>query len=354
MIPIDLKVQVSEKALQLLNSGKAYFGPGGVRLHNGQFVELYKILPFDLSNTSPVIKPINPMTVFTQAADIISQSANVVLSYQNGQKINKVIKMMSALQGIAWANTAIGAANMALTAMSFSVINSKLDSLSQQIASAVTELKHELKAIQLEEKSIEILTLIGNLKSTSHYLSINSVSRQDEIQVENYLNEARQLIGWLKEQFEEAGPNESSTLFTLLFDLTSIYSAVLKEYCSQYFYLENCFPGNITVWLEAFGYVDSKALQSRLKRTIWIANPIETTEKLEAAYDFTLNTIHLQLQELNDAKEIIPQIPREAFLDFDAYVKEKIELRNIDIIDLALEEDPRERVLLRKNGFISA
>ena len=100
--------------------------------------------------------------------------------------------------------------------------------------------------------------------------------------------------------------------------------------------------------------MDSKALQSRLKRTIWIANPIETTEKLEAAYDFTLNTIHLQLQELNDAKEIIPQIPREAFLDFDAYVKEKIELRNIDIIDLALEEDPRERVLLRKNGFISA
>ena len=217
MIPIDLKVQVSEKALQLLNSGKAYFGPGGVRLHNGQFVELYKILPFDLSNTSPVIKPINPMTVFTQAADIISQSANVVLSYQNGQKINKVIKMMSALQGIAWANTAIGAANMALTAMSFSVINSKLDSLSQQIASAVTELKHELKAIQLEEKSIEILTLIGNLKSTSHYLSINSVSRQDEIQVENYLNEARQLIGWLKEQFEEVFMRDGDNIFAIFF-----------------------------------------------------------------------------------------------------------------------------------------
>ena len=338
----------------MLQAGKAFLGPGGVRLPNGQFVELYKLLGPSLSNTNMMISAINPVSFATDAAGLISQSANMVLSYQNGKKLNTIINTLSKLQGITWATTALGAANMALTAMSFAVINSKLDGISNQITYAIADLKREMKAIQLEEKSVEILTLIGNLKSASHYLSINSLGRQDEMQIEGYLNGARQLIVWLKDRFEKAEPKESGTLFSLLFDLTSFYSAVLKEYSTQYFYLEDCFPGNYSVWLEAFSYADSKDVHSSLKRTIWLANPIETTEKLEAAYDFTLNTVHLQLQDLNDAKEIIPQVPHEVVVDFDNYVKRKIDSGDVDIVEKALDEDPRERVLLRSNGFMCA
>ena len=354
MIPVDMTVQVSEKAFRMLSSGEAFFGPGGIRYNNGQFIGLYKILSSNKANVKSMIKPINPISIFTDAADIVTQSANVVLSYKNGLKLNKVINMMSTLQGIAWANTAIGAANMALTAMSFAVINSKLDGLSHQISSAVAELKREMKAIQLENKFIEIQTLIGNLKSISHFLSINSITRQEEIQIENHLNSARQLVSWLKDQFVKARPEESGTIFTLLFDLTAIYTAVVKEYSSQYFYLENCFPGNFSLWLEAFEYADSIGLQSALKRTIWLSNPVEPTEKIEATYDFTLNTVHLQHQELLDTEEIVPQTPQEVWMNFDAYVKRKIDSGDVEIVDQALEEDPRERVLLRKNGFTAA
>ena len=278
----------------------------------------------------------------------------MVLSYQNGKKLNTIINTLSKLEGIAWATVAVGAANMALTAMSFAVINSKLDGISNRITNAVADLKREMKAIQLENKAVEILTLIGNLKSASHYLSINSLGRQDEMQIEGYLNGARQLIVWLKDRFEKAEPIESGTLFSLLFDLTSFYSAVLKEYCTQYFYLEDCFPGNFSAWLEVFSFADSKDVHSCLKRTIWLANPIETTEKLEAAYDFTLNTVHLQLQDLHATKEIIPQVPREVVVDFDNYVKRKIDSGDVEIVEQALDEDPRERVLLRSNGFMCA
>jgi hypothetical protein len=95
-------------------------------------------------------------------------------------------------------------------------------------------------------------------------------------------------------------------------------------------------------------------LQSGIKRTIWLANPTETTEKLEEPYDFTLNTIHLQYQELIDTKEVIPQLPREAYFDFDSFVKQKFDSRDVEVVDQALEEDPRERMLLRKNGFVMA
>lgn len=79
-------------------------------------------------------------------------------SAEDSQKLNRVINMLSSLQGIAWANTAIGAANMALTVMNFTVINSKLNGLAQQITSAVADLKREMKAIQLED----IVNVINN------------------------------------------------------------------------------------------------------------------------------------------------------------------------------------------------
>ena len=359
MIPIETAVRVSQYAMDLVMAGKAYLGSGGVRLiENDRFVELYKLLP-SFQTQQPGIMPIHPYIpalpvpteIALQAFNSLPQIANVVLSYKNGQKLNKVINMLSTLQGIAWANTAIGAANMALTAMSFAVINSKLNRLAQQMTSAVAELKQQMKAIQLEDKTIEILTLIDNLKSTSHYLSIQQLNRQDEIQIEKFLNSAKQLILWLEDQFENASPLESETLFTLLFDLTSMFTSVLKEYSAQYYYLENCFPGNFTGWLEIFGYADAIALQSVLKRTIWLANPVAPTEKLESTYDFTLNTVHLQCQELHEVQEVIPQLSREAYFDFDTYIKKKIDSGDVEVIEQALEEDPRERVLFGKNGF---
>ena len=358
MITAGMMIQVSKYAMDLVKAGKAFYSSGGVRLLDGRFVELYKISS-RLSNptvmpVSPFIMSTNPIGAAAQAVNVLTPIANVVLSYKNGQKLNKVINMMSALQGIAWANTAIGATNLALTAMSFAMINSKLDELSKQISSAVENLKKEMRAIQLEDKTVEILTLIGNLKSTSHYLNVKSLSSQDEIQIENYLNSAKQLIIWLKEQFEKAGPNESGTLFTLLFDLTTMYTAVLKEYISQYYYLESCFPGNYTGWMDAFDYANSKTLQSGLKRTIWLMNPLDTTEKLEVAYDFTLNCIHLQSQDLQETIEVVPQISREVYFDFDNFVKQKIESGDVEIVEEAQKEDPRECVLLRKNGFAMA
>ena len=357
-------IQVSKHAMDLINAGKAYYGSGGVRLLDGRFVELYRIgrnLLQHGPNTlpiNPIIPSPDPVTMTVQIANQVVGTAaslvNVYYSYKNGQKLNRIISMISTLQGIAWVNTAIGAANMALTAISFSIINSKLDGLSQQITTAVSDLKREMKVIQLEDKTVEILTLIANLKSTTHYLSVQPLNRQDEIQIEKLLNSAKQLIIWLENQFEVAGPMESGTLFTLLYDLSLMYTSVLKEYCAQYYYLENCFPGNFPDWTEVYMYVDSNKVQSGLKRTIWLANPTETTENLEGTFDFTLNTIHLQYQELQETKEVIPQLSREAYFDFDTFVKQKLHSGDVEVIDQALEEDSRESVLFRKNGFVMA
>ncbi len=360
MTTVPMVIQVSKYAMDLIKAGKAYPGSGGIRLLNGQFVELYKFTSPLLAQSRAQFIPVSP---FVNHANLVSsanpigiaaQLVNLGFSYQNGQRLNKAIHMLASLQTVAWAGTAIGAANLALNVVGFAIVNSKLDGLSKQLSSAVDELKKEMKAIQLEDKTVEILTLIDNLKSAANILAVNSLNKQNELQLEHYLNSATQLIVWLKDQFEKVDPAMSGTLFTLLFDLTSMYSSVVKEYSAQYFYLEDRFPGNFSGWMEVFGYADSKPLQSGLKRTIWLANPVDTTEKLESAYDFTLNTVRLQQQELKETQQIVPQMPREVYLDFDNYVKQKIEAGEVEVVEKAQEEDPRERVLLQKNGFAAA
>ena len=62
----------------------------------------------------------------------------------------------------------------------------------------------------------------------------------------------------------------------------------------------------------------------------------------------------VQSQELQEVQEVIPQLSREAYFDFDTFVKKKIDSGEVEIIEHALDEDPRERVLLGKNGFAAS
>ena len=39
------------------------------------------------------------------------------------------------------------------------------------------------------------------------------------------------------------------------------------------------------------------------------------------------------------------------YFNFDSYVNRKIIDGDVEIVDQALDEDPRERILLHKNGF---
>ena len=134
---MNIQVNISKNAMNLLKSGEATIGPGGICQRDGKLVELLKLVSPNSTQSIPAITPYIPsgdkLTIALQAVQLVAQVTNCVFSYKNGKKLNKIIRMLSSLKGIVWANTAIGAANMALTAMSFSVINSKLDGISQQI-----------------------------------------------------------------------------------------------------------------------------------------------------------------------------------------------------------------------------
>ena len=44
-------------------------------------------------------------------------------------------------------------------------------------------------------------------------------------------------------------------------------------------------------------------------------------------------------------------MPKEAHFDFDAFIKDKIEKGEVEIVEKAECEDPREEVLLQQNGY---
>ena len=400
-----MAVTISKAAQALIEAGKAKYSSGGVRLMDGTLVELYKLAaptaegqtarilskavskvladPQSLLNALPaefrgpamnlaetlLNQAIgNPQktaqiaegllkTAGTAAANLgaITSGAagipNLYMTFQNGQKLNRVLQSVTSLNSIAWAGTAIGSANLALSAVSFAVLSSKIDGLSNKLDTIAEEIKQEMRKIQTEGMVLDTQILIDNLMSTVHILEKDRLTMPEAFHIESFLNEAKNTIQWWVNKFNNSDCEESEAIFTLLFDLSAMYAAVLKEYGAQYFYLNGSYPGNYDSWVQVFRFIDEPELKKKLKQMLWASNPVALTETLADSFDFTLNTIHLQVQDLAEYKEIVPTLPKEAHFDFDAFMKEKIEKGEVEVVEQAENDDPREAILLQKNGY---
>ena len=343
---VNIIAQVSQEVLDLYNKNLITLGPGGFKnLSSGRMVQLLK--PIAMSGGSSVSELLSGVQTGMQAV-------NLGVSIKNGIKLDRVLKTMMVLKNIAWSGTAIGAVNLALNAAGLATLSRKIDGVNKRLDQIASEIKQEMRNIQTEGMIQSTRKLIDNLISVADILEKNDLNRNDNIAIQEYLNTAKNDINWWAEKYKQSSNEESSAIFTLLYDLSAMYAAVLKEYGAQYYYCNGSYPGNYNNWIRAFDYVDDKDLQKRLKRTIWLANPIATSEKLADAFDFTLNSIRLQAQDIAEYKEIVPYLPKEAHDDFDAYIRDKIEKGEVEIVDEAETEDPREAVLLQQNGYSAA
>ncbi len=344
----NVVLKVSSETLKLYLKNNLILKGGAFRTLDGKIFELLKIVPLSASGDDL------GLATASRVADMAANVVNVAISYKNGKKLNRIIEMTTRLQRFAWINTALSSANLAFGAASLVVLTRQVEALSRKVDEAVAEIKKELRNIQLEEKALEVQKLVGKLTATVDILNKNALSKEMAFPIQEYINDSKALISWLTERFEKSYADESNLVFVLLFNLTTMYEAVLKEYGAQYYFLTGSFPSQYDDWLCAFDYTDSSRLKSKLKQVLWLTDPTAKTEDLESVFDFTLNTVRLQKQDLLAYKEIVPAMPQEAYFDFDEYVKKKIESGDVKVIEESEQADPREEVLLIKNGYTAA
>ncbi len=130
MVEMPFHVAVSERAAELLRAGVAVIKGGAVReIDTGRIIQLLRPV-FDGGQV--VMQPVAPFSppglIGQMAVDAAAAARSArwaaMFSARNGTLLMDLIGKVNRLQTLAWANTILTGANIALTAVAFAQLSS--------------------------------------------------------------------------------------------------------------------------------------------------------------------------------------------------------------------------------------
>ncbi len=325
-------IKVSSEVQKLIEEGKLGYGSGGLRwLEGAKKGEIFRQYQFaGIVNASEqndlakhVLKAVNKLN---------AQMGNT----------NNAVKSIKSMQ---WFQLGLEAANLAVNIAGFATVMAKLNEVSEQI----TTLSNELHEKWQKDLYKEINNLIDNLKSVTSILTDRRLKDDYIFDIEKHLNQSKNLIIDLAKEFSSSAEAEGENTFLLLYLLVAEYTAVIKEYGAQYYYLNNNFPAQYDTWVRVFDQFEDNTFKHALKRTIWLTHPTESTRKLKDGFNYTLNTFNEQKNVLVEYKNIIPKIAQEDYFNMDSYM-EKL-YKDGDFITVDNFEDKQAQAMLKDNGY---
>ena len=316
MTPMVVSLVMDDKTAALLASGKAMFSSGGVRLKNGQLVELYKnVQPFqNMAQTAPN-GLLNPGATNMRLTTL----TNGVQGLMNSAEL---------LQKLAYFNSAMSVVNCAVTVTGFAIVSAKLN----ELTSKVDTLAETLREYHLEDRIMDLKKSMNYLRSAIDRLNKAGLKDYDVLQIEEYLNSAQVELEWLIKAFTEASNEEAEVLFQLLFDVTAIYANVLKEYGEKYYYSFGSFPGNYDRWTETLMFFKKSAFPTAVRKMIWIAQPVASTHQIREATNATMNILAYEYEQLEESKQFVLALPEKASVSIMDMLQEQLEAKEYEYV----------------------
>lgn len=316
MTPMIVSLVMDDKTAALLAAGKAKFSSGGVRLNNGQLVELYKN-----------VQPFQNMAQSTPNLPSGLKEANLKLTNLNNG-VQGLMNSAELLQSLAYFNAAMSVVNCAVTVAGFAIISEKLNDLSTR----VDTLADTLKEYHMEDRIMDLKKSMNYLRSAIDRLNKAGLKDYDVLQIEEYLNSAQVELEWLIQAFMDASNEESDILFQLLFDVTAIYANILKEYGIKYYYSFGSFPGNYERWLETLSFFKESDFKASVQKMVWISQPIATTQQIREASNATVNILAYEYEQLEDNKQLVLALPEKANVSIMDMLQEQLEAKEYEYV----------------------
>ena len=368
MADIVLAYKVSKHAMGLVKAGKAVLSSGGVRLPNGQLLELVQPVA-QLTNSGGIIGPLtltsslanNVQSVFIQkgvnkanrgikrlekqGVKIISEldlihadtleikqgmasmldelydvNRNIDLLHMktdfNLMQMNQLQNMVSGLTAVTWLNCAFSVLNAGISIVGFSKVLSSLSSVSQQITALENKLDRNLLNDYRQQFNFHYNQIRTDIQSLQ-----NLEQRPSEMQlVPEHLNKTCPFLDRIYNEFlEDNIDNELACI--IIFGLTNSFAQEVQFYSARYLYEKGELPAAYDSWVRVIAATGQKEFLSKLETGLSLAHMDLTLKQQKDILDASALSSSLQLDNLAFSNLLTDKITEMEYLNFDEYLK---------------------------------
>ena len=161
---------------------------------------------------------------------------------------DRIFQSVNALKNISYINIGISLANLAVNAVGFSIISTKLSVVMNELNS----IDSKIDAL-LTWKKNDMIEQYNNfvIKSNTYFDSIKNNDKIDHKDLGNFVGEIYSFIKKLMNNIKES--NFSEVVFLEIINaLFPTYAALLYEYLQQYYYSNKAMPSNYSTFVGLF------------------------------------------------------------------------------------------------------
>ena len=315
---------VSQKAINLVQSGKAVISSGGVRLLDGSLAELAKPA-VEIASKSVA----SPITMVSSLANNVQSGfiqhgvnkANKKLdvTLETLDRIEQAVGALSKSNILSWASCAFSMANCGISIAGFYMTLKKMDQISAQISALSDKIDRAIISEMMERYDRYRLNLNSDLGLLQTFRP--EVSKTPSF--EEHLNE---IAAFLKRTIAEFEAHEIDGILgcNLIFGLAVPFAQDIGEYSTQFYYENRRYPANYLQWVGILERINSDTFKSYLKSFMLYDHPELGMEERYAAFSGAICSNQLQLGNLAFSQELVKQLPQKEYIALDDLISYKI------------------------------
>lgn len=321
---VQMAFTISQKAVDLVQSGKAVISSGGVRLPNGSLLELAK--PAVRTASKSVASPISMVSsiINNVQSGFIQHSVNKAnkkldVTLETLDRIEQAVGALSRSNILSWASCAFSMANCGISIAGFYMTLKKMDQISAQISALSEKIDRAIISEMVERYDKYRLNLNSDLGLLQTFKP--EVSKTPNF--EEHLNEIAAFLKRILTEFE-AHEIDGVLGCNLIFGLVIPFAQEIREYSTQFYYENRRYPSNYLQWISILERINSDTFKNYLKSFMIYEHPELNMEERYAAFSGAICSNQLQLGNLAFSQELVKQLPQKDYIALDDLISYKI------------------------------
>lgn len=323
---VELVYTISKKGYELVKAGKAVISSGGLRTQDGSLLELAKPAVQGISKSIT-----SPLTLASSLANNVQSGFIQHGVNQANQKLDLSLEKLDSLEravsalasqsnALSWVSCAFSMANCGISIAGFYMTLKKMDQISAQISALSDKINRAIINDMLERYDKYRLNLSSDV-------GLLQTFKPEVTKTPSFGANLNEIAAFLKRVISEFELRTIDGVLgcNMIFGLAVPFAQEVREYSTQFYYENSCYPANYDNWVKILEQIDSETFQRLLKSFLVFDHPELRMEARYTAFTGGMGSVQLQLGNLAYSRELVKQLPRGDYIKLDDILSKKLQ-----------------------------